>query len=76
MSIHTDRAWRKLRESGALAGNLAPGEWKTLSGLSKRELIEIAMRLGALCTDHCDDSRLAYLRVIAERDALRDARII
>ena len=76
MSVHTDKAWRQLRDSGAMAGALSYGQWNTLASLSKRELIEIALRLGGLCTLECDDAALAYDRVLEERDALRENSII
>ena len=78
MSIHTDRAYRKARQNGA-ASAISYGTWQTLMSMSKRELAEIAIRLGSLCADNdsCDDAlsgvggQSALARVMEERDALK-----
>lgn len=51
MSIHTDKAYRLARSRGAQAAR-SYGTWQELMTLSKRELAEIAMHLGALCADN------------------------
>ena len=50
MSIHTWRSFRVAESKGAAAAHNQE-TWAFLIGLSKRELAEIAMHLGALCTD-------------------------
>lgn len=66
-SIHIWKAMEKARRLGAYAGNAeAAGLWD----YSKRELVEIALRLAELCAD--DPSPEAIVRrVVEERDALR-----
>ena len=76
MSLHTDRAYEKLRKSGGLAGALSFDQWNGLANMSKRELVEIAMRLGGLCTDECDNADMAYDRVLEEHNALKQAGIL
>lgn len=80
MSIHTDRSFATAsRKRAAAAQNWET--WNALMALSKREMAEIVMHLGALCADHdsydialFDGAALA--RVMQERDNLRTARII
>ena len=50
--------------------------WNTLVKLSKRELIEIALRLGALAGDSCDDEEEGYRVVMEELEALKVNRLI
>jgi hypothetical protein len=68
MSIHTGKAKDKARRLGGWAGDPRAGDlWK----LSKRELAELALRLGALTTDNADDIDLALKAVNSERAALK-----
>ncbi len=52
-SIHTDRSIEKAREKGGFAGDHAS---LPLWELSKRELVEIAIRLGAANAGECDNA--------------------
>lgn len=75
MSIHTWKAYRIAERKGAWAGQ-DPDRWQVLAKLSKRELIEIALRLGASAAGECDNPQAGFLQVIDERDALRANNII
>ena len=78
MSIHTDRAFSKAQFLGASAAR-DRSTWAQLMAMSKRELAEIAMHLGALCTDSYDDalnSDGALERVLEEHSNLKANRII
>lgn len=75
-SIHTDRAIAVARSKGAAAGNPANAD---LFQMSKRELVEIALHLAALCFESYDDALAngsARLRIIEERGALHDNGLI
>lgn len=73
MSIHTWKSIEKAREKGAFAGeDLAVPLWN----LSKRELIEIALRLGGLTAGNPDDLAAAVDAVNNEHATLRRAGII
>ncbi len=75
MSIHTDRAFNLACGKGAAAaGNYET--WKTLMGMSKRELAEIAMHLASVCTGAYGEFEPALTRLIEERDALKDNGLI
>ena len=79
MSIHTDRAFRTAQMKRAWAArNYA--DWNTLVGMSKRELAEIALHLGATVTGDSYEEALAngdaFKRVLAERQVLRSAGLI
>lgn len=72
MSVHTDNAIRKARSMGAYAGNSAAADvWE----LSKRELVEIALRL-AVSSGAADNPLCAAARVRDECEILRGQGII
>lgn len=72
MSIHIWKAQEKAARMGAYAGNTEAAE---LWSLSKRELIEIALRLGEICADDFSvDGAIA--RVKEEHRILREQGII
>ncbi len=76
MSIHTARAQAKAQKLGAASGS----EHATpLWDMPKRELIEIALHLGAVCTGNYDDairSDAAATRVLEERETLKSNGLI
>lgn len=73
MSLHTDRSIAKARQHGAFAGQAAA---QPLWGLSKRELLEVAIRLGAQAAHDPDNAAAGISTVTAELRALRDNRVI
>ena len=76
MSIHTDRSFNLAITKGSSAARTYE-TWKSLMGLSKRELAEIAIHLAALCSDEGYENSLmtdgALERVFQERDNLKTA---
>ena len=70
MSLHTDKAMAKARSMGAYAGRPAAAD---LWALSKRELLEVALRLGELCAE---DAESPASRVREEVACLREQGII
>jgi hypothetical protein len=48
MSIHT---WKAINKAARMGGYAANRDAEDLWNLSKRELLEIALRLGELCTE-------------------------
>lgn len=81
MSVHTERAFTVARTKGAAAGRNY-SQWRKLASLPKRELIEVALHLAALCTDSYDaaiqdnEAEGAFRRVMEEHAALRANGII
>ena len=76
MSIHTEKSIALSRERGGAAGQR---QNRDLWEMPKRELIEIALHLAAICTDSYDDSLDgdgAANRIYEEREALRVNGII
>ena len=72
-SIHGWKAIEKARALGGFAGvEAALPLWE----LSKRELIEIALRLGALNEGECDNPQAGVNAAMNEFDALQRANII
>ena len=72
MSIHIWRAMAKASKMGGYAGQEKTEDlWK----YSKRELVEIALRLGEICSDEGGFDN-ALERVREERRTLRDNKII
>jgi hypothetical protein len=78
MSIHTDKSYNvACRKDAFAAANW--DTWNYLTGLSKRELAEVALHLAALSTGEYDDSFLdgrALTRVKEEVECLRLAGLI
>ena len=75
MSIHTDRAFNLAQHKRALAAS-SYETWEALMAMSKRELAEIAMHLASVCTGEYGETKSAFARLIEERDALRQNRLI
>jgi len=79
MSIHTDRSFNLAITKGSSAARTYE-TWESLMGLSKRELAEIAIHLGGLCSDAGYDEAVqtdaALERVFEERDSLKGQGII
>jgi hypothetical protein len=73
MSHHIRSSMDKARMMNAWAGE---PETFALWSLSKRELVEALLRLGALAAGEGDDVDAGLARAIEEIDALRDAGII
>ena len=78
MSLSTDRAFHRATAAGAFSGADGIGYegWNAIAGLSKRELIEVGLRLGAICADDPDESKAGQDRFWEEWRALKQARII
>ena len=72
-SIHVTWAIEVSRVKGGWAGRLSVSD---LWGLSKRELVEVALRLGALSSGFCDSVSSGRKAVLDELDALRGNDII
>lgn len=75
MSIHTDKAFEVAQRKGAYAA-CSYTNWCGLMALSKRELAEVAVRLGAVAAGECDSAEVGYQRAMNERDALKANGII
>ena len=73
MSHHTTKSRAKARSMGGFAGEI---EALDLWSLSKRELIEALIRLGALAAGEGDNMVAGCERAQEEVDALRAAGII
>ena len=72
-SIHICKAQEKARRLGAWAGiKEAAPLWE----LSKRELVELAARLGALTCGECDNAELGVEAAKVEHRVLKEARIV
>ena len=77
MSVHIWRSFEVARGNGAWSAH-DERTWKVLTAFSKRELVEIAIRLGARLSDDDtgEDVEAALQRVLEEARALRANRII
>ena len=75
MSMHTQRAFAVAQRKGAWAGADYP-QWNDLARLSKRELIEVALRLGAASVGHCDERFHGIEAFYSEYRALKDSGIL
>lgn len=77
-SIHFSNSRKLAAEKGAAFGVLPLKEAETFADMSKREMIEIMLRLAALCEG--DESAVfdarAYNRVMAEHAALKENGLI
>lgn len=72
-SIHAHRSREVARQLGGFAGaDCALPFWE----MSKRELIEIALRLGALNSGYCDNAEAGSEIALEEHRALRASGII
>lgn len=76
MSIHFWKSYAVAQQKGAFLGALDTEQAKSLGDMSKRELIEIALRLAALQSDNADDPEQAYHRLQDEAHNLRANGII
>lgn len=78
MSIHFWKSHDLARKKGAAFGTLSPDDLDVIGKLSKRELIEIAMRFAALIEG--DESVLfdgrAFARIMDEHATLSAAGIV
>lgn len=72
-SIHTHKSMKKAREMGAFAGDAAA---LPLWEMSKRELVEVVIRLGGLAAGKADSPKAGIDAAIQEANALRLAGII
>lgn len=72
-SLHSVKSQRKAGRLGAFAGAL---DTTHLWSLSKRELLEVALRFGALNAGESDNITAGIKAVDTEIAALRQARII
>lgn len=72
-SIHQFKSIKKAAERGAFAANEAA--WP-LWELSKREILEVAIRLGAQLDGECDTAETGVAAVERELEALRHSNII
>lgn len=72
MSIHTWKAREKAARMGGYAGRV---EAAPLWEMSKRELVEIAARLGEICADE-GGAENGIARAIEERRILKDNGIV
>ena len=73
ISIHVEKAIALAREKAGWAGRPS---CRKLWGLSKRELVEVALRLGALNSGYCDSVSAGRKAVLDELDALRENKVI
>ena len=76
MSIHFWKSVSIARQKGAFLGALDTEQAKSLGDMSKRELIEIALRLAALQADNPDDPEQAFHRLQDEAHNLKANGII
>ena len=67
-SIHGWKSIEKAREAGGFAGKHGA---LPLWDLSKRELVEIAIRLGAQVAGECDTAEAGIVVAMQEHEALR-----
>ncbi len=72
-SVNAWKSIEKAREKGAFAGAEAA---LPLWNYSKRELVELALRLGARSAGEADDAEAGVQAVEAEREALVRAGVI
>lgn len=77
MSIHTWKSFEIAKRNGAWSAT-NERTWKVLTALSKRELVEVVIRLGAQLSDDDtgEDVESALQRVLKEARTLRANRII
>ena len=68
-SLHTDAAFRIAEAKGAFAG-ADYSRWNALVSLSKRELVEIALRLGAQVSGDLDSPEAGFQQVLHEHATL------
>lgn len=77
MSQKNFAAYRVAREKGAFAGQLEVGDFMRLAKLSKRALIEVALRFGACQEGWSADDYVSGLQAIdKEVEALKAQRLI
>ena len=76
MSIQTGKAFQLLEESGGFASELGYESWDKLAKLSKRELIETAIRLGSVLGGECDSAEAGHREFWEEHRVLKGSRII
>lgn len=72
MSIHQSNSREKARRMGGYAGHV---ESTPLWDMSKRELVEIAIRLGEMCSDEGGPEN-GIARAIEEHRILKQAGIV
>ena len=72
-SIHAKNSRNVAIAKGAFAGATCAID---LWDLSKRELIEVALRLGALLEGECDNPEVGCKAVIEELQALRESGVV
>ncbi len=73
MSIHIEKSITLADKLGGFAADPAA---RHLWSMSKRELVEIALRLGALCSGDCDSVEAGVRVVDHEHAALKRSGII
>lgn len=75
-SIQQTKAFNVALSKGAFSASQDYAVWDQLVSMSKRELIEIAVRLGASAAGECDSAAAGIKAVFDEHEALKANGII